>query len=103
VAEWFDSGNEQDYVAAMKSDLRNLVTAEEVYFADSVRYTTQIGRGGLTLSVTAGNELPNIALTADGWLASIRNANTQIRCMIFVGSTSNPPARKEGVTVCTQP
>src|SRR5256885_5864151 len=27
------------YVASMKSDLRNLVTAEEAYFADSVKYT----------------------------------------------------------------
>jgi Protein of unknown function (DUF3761) len=103
VAEWFTSENQQDYVAAMKSDLRNLVTAEEVYFADSVRYTTKIGRGGLTFSVTAGNELPSITLTADGWFASIRNANTQTRCMIFVGSTASPPARKEGVPVCTQP
>jgi hypothetical protein len=103
VAEWFGTGNEQDYVAAMKSDLRNLVTAEEVFFADSVRYTTKIGRGGLTFSATAGNELPNITLTADGWFATIRNANTQTRCMIFIGSTASPPARKEGVPVCTQP
>src|SRR5258705_519503 len=27
------------YVASMKSDLRNLVTAEEAYFADSVKYS----------------------------------------------------------------
>src|SRR5438309_3819335 len=27
------------YIASMKSDLRNLVTAEEAYFADSVKYT----------------------------------------------------------------
>src|SRR5437870_6110500 len=28
------------YIASMKSDLRNLVTAEEAYFADSVKYST---------------------------------------------------------------
>src|SRR5256714_5520546 len=27
------------YIASMKSDLRNLVTAEEAYFADSVKYS----------------------------------------------------------------
>src|SRR5438270_12212239 len=29
------------YIASMKSDLRNLVTAEEAYFADSVKYTAR--------------------------------------------------------------
>ena len=33
------------YTAAMKSDLRNLVTAEEAYFADSAHYTSLIGTG----------------------------------------------------------
>src|SRR3989475_5418820 len=27
------------YIASMKSDVQNLVTAEEAYFADSVKYT----------------------------------------------------------------
>ena len=32
------------YVTAMKSDLRNLVTAEEAFFSDSAKYTQTIGR-----------------------------------------------------------
>jgi hypothetical protein len=105
VAQWYTpneaaSGDPQAFVAAMKSDLRNLVTAEEVFFADSVRYTTRIGRGGLTYSVTEGDELPSIATTADGWVASIRNVHTRLRCMIVIGSTGNPPATKEGVPAC---
>lgn len=50
VAEWYTfdtappaSEDEQTYVTAMKADLRNLVTAEEVFFADWVKYTTKIG------------------------------------------------------------
>src|SRR5437870_3053183 len=35
------SSRDRAYVASMKSDLRNLVTAEEAYFADSVKYTTK--------------------------------------------------------------
>lgn len=108
IAEWYtsaqtDAGDEQAYVAAMKSDLRNLVTAEEAFFADSIKYTTRIGRGGLTYSVTGGDDLPRIAMTADGWLASIRNAHTRTRCMIFIGSTSNPPATIEGKPACVAP
>lgn len=57
---------EREYVAAMKSDLRNLVTAEEAYFADSVKYTATVGPGGLNFTVTPGNTPPHITLTADG-------------------------------------
>lgn len=108
VAEWYasDSDNqpspsdEQTYIAAMKSDLRNLVTAEEVFFADSVKYTTRIGEGGLDYSVTASNTAPRITLTRDGWRATIGNVNTGVRCFIFIGTTAHPPATKEGYPAC---
>ncbi len=35
----FANTKQKAYVTAMKSDLRNLVTAEEAYFADSSQYT----------------------------------------------------------------
>ncbi len=40
----FANTKEKAYLASMKSDLRNLVTAEEAYFADSVKYTSNLGR-----------------------------------------------------------
>jgi len=39
----FANTKEKAYLASMKSDLRNLITAEEAYFADSVKYTTALG------------------------------------------------------------
>jgi len=84
----------------MKSDLRNLVTAEQSFFADSVKYTDRIGARGLTYAVTSGNTLSRIALTTNGWQASISNKNTRTRCMIFIGSIKNPPAITEGVPAC---
>ncbi|PYO12824.1 MAG: hypothetical protein DMD31_15405 [Gemmatimonadetes bacterium] len=39
----FANTKEKAYIASMKSDLRNLVTAEEAYFADSVKYSATIG------------------------------------------------------------
>src|SRR5262249_28319427 len=39
----FANTKEKAYIAAMKSDLRNLVTAQESYFADYVTYTTSTG------------------------------------------------------------
>jgi hypothetical protein len=100
VAEWLEDATDPDYVTAMKNDLRNLVTAEEVFFADSVKYTTKIGIGGLDYSVIEGNTMPRITLTADGWRATIGNVNTPVRCFIFIGTTAHPPATKEGHPTC---
>src|SRR5574342_1330840 len=36
----FANTKEKAYIAAMKSDLRNLVTAQESYFADNVTYAS---------------------------------------------------------------
>src|SRR6266571_1591730 len=38
----FANTKEKAYIASMKSDLRNMVTAEEAYFADSVKYSTNV-------------------------------------------------------------
>ena len=87
-------------MASMKTDLRNLVTAEEAYAADSVNYTTDLGTG---YSVTTGNVLGPITLTGDGWTATITNTNlaSPLRtCAIYMGSTSTAPATKEGEPKC---
>src|SRR5260370_20910386 len=57
----FANTKEKAYLASMKTDVRNLVTSEEAYFADSIKYTTNLG----TLYATsAGVVGPTIALTA---------------------------------------
>src|SRR5205085_2139680 len=45
------------YVTAMKSDLRNLVTAEEAFFADSSKYSTKVTSkvGGVACTPAAGD------------------------------------------------
>ncbi|HJQ65899.1 MAG TPA: prepilin-type N-terminal cleavage/methylation domain-containing protein [Gemmatimonadales bacterium] len=96
----FANTKEKAYIASMKSDLRNLITAEEAYFADSVKYTTTVGAGGVTFNVTTGNNNPTLALTANGWTATISNINTTKTCAIFIGSTAIAPATKEGEPKC---
>ena len=96
----FANTKEKAYIASMKSDLRNLITAEEAYFADSVKYTTTVGAGGVTFNVTTGNNNPTLALTADGWTGTISNINTTKTCAIFIGSTAIAPATKEGEPKC---
>jgi len=96
----FANTKEKTFLAAMKSDLRNLVTAEVVYSTDSLRYTTLIGAGGLDYRITTGNTGPSIALTGDGFAAQIGNTNTTKTCAIFMGTTPLAPAVDEGVPAC---
>jgi prepilin-type N-terminal cleavage/methylation domain-containing protein len=93
----FANTKEKAYLASMKSDLRNLVTAEEAYFADSVKYTTNLGTN---FSTTVGVVGPTIALTADGWTAQVSHNVTTKTCVIYVGSTPLAPATKEGAPQC---
>ncbi len=93
----FANTKEKAYLASMKTDVRNLVTAEEAYFADSIKYTTNLG----TLYATsAGVVGPTIALTADGWTGWVSHTTTPKTCVIYVGSTQIAPATKEGAPTC---
>lgn len=111
VIEWYAASagagssweEEQGHIASLQSDLRHLVYAEEAFFADSVKYTMTIGRGGMSYEASPGNSLLRIVLTTDGWAAGIINAQTRTTCVIFVGSTTMPPASEEGVPVCSRP
>src|SRR5437879_7837467 len=81
--------------AVMKSDLRNLVTAEEVYFADSVKYTADLKTIASFYKSSAGVIGLHITLTADGWTGSVGRQGTSTVCVIYVGSTPIPPATAE--------
>jgi prepilin-type N-terminal cleavage/methylation domain-containing protein len=93
----FANTKEKAYLASMKSDLRNLITAEEAYFADSVKYTSNLGTAYNTTSGVVG---PTITVTADGFTANVSHTTTLKTCAIYVGSTALAPANKEGEPKC---
>jgi type IV pilus assembly protein PilA len=106
----FSNTKEKAYIASMKTDLRNLVTAEEGYFADSTAYTditdcnTPPAPGSVAWCPSSGNTLDRIRLQKDGWTARVTNANTAVQCAIYVGG-ANPlqparPSDPESVPVC---
>ena len=88
------------YVTAMKSDLRNLVSAEEAFFSDSSHYTSSLTSIGFKQST--GTIAPTINPGAGYWSAT--NSHTQLAntsCGIAVGTT-NPiiTTAGEGEPVC---
>lgn len=77
------------YVASLKSDLRNLVTAQEAFFADHVRYAKDVGE--LSYETTRGNEIRVLQLTADGWYAVAGREESSLEYGIRVGAEGPAP------------
>lgn len=79
------------YVTAMKSDLKNMVTAAEAHFSDGntyVGFTAPTGSSGVVLTLGT--------LTATGWTATATHANASgASCSIGAG-TGTPSGLAEG-------
>lgn len=90
---------EKSYVAAMKSDLKNLATAQESYFAGYVSYTTVIGN-------LEFNESQNVSLSLpdgddDSWRATATHLSSLVVCELYYGNTTGSTATVEGVIGCS--
>jgi len=97
----YSNTREQAYLAAMKSDLRNLAIAEEAFFTDSSYYTANLAqmnnfRGSVGVTLAVGEA------TAVGWSATASSANTFQKCYVFAG-TATPvgSATIEGSISCS--
>jgi len=85
----FASTKDKAYYTAMKSDLRNLVTAEEAFFADSTAYTSTLAN--LKFQVSNGVNNPLIATGAGFWSATITHTQlvSPAECAVAI-NTGNP-------------
>ena len=97
----FSNTKEKAYVAAMKSDLRNLATAEEAFFYDSAKYTTNFAMMGNYIS-SVGVILNITEATPAGWSATTTSLYAPGRqCALFSGGASPvAPATSEGRITC---
>ena len=95
----FANTKEKAYVAAMKSDLRNMVTAQEAYFSDYGNfYSPNTTNFGTNYKTSTGVTISSMAATAGtGWSAQATHTGTSKSCVISVGSTST----SEGEPICT--
>lgn len=97
------AGNPKDaaYKAQMVSDLRNLVTAQEAYFADYSTYAKNVN--SLDWAGTTG-VLDIVIGKTSGWTARVKHQLLpNIDCAIFMGTVKPifKPAVEEGVAACT--
>jgi type IV pilus assembly protein PilA len=118
----FANTKEKAVVASMKSDLRNLVTAQEAFFSDNQDYAgggpyvgdgtqyTQAngtaGAGTLAFTPSANNTIVVVYVDAAGWSATGTNpAVTGVpnTCGVYVGAVGNSPnaaIKAEGAPAC---
>lgn len=97
----YTSTKQKSYEAQMKSDLRNLATAEEAYFYDSSSYTSSLPLMN-NFTPSAGGTIVVNEATNVGWSATASSTGTGRKCYLFMG-TATPvgAATKEGVAVCS--
>ncbi len=108
----FSNTKEKAFVSTMRSDLKNLVSTQESFFADSSKYAgaTSITAAPYSYKTSQGTTVTAITGDATGWSAKITNASVtgpQKDCYVFGGSgtaaTTNKGANgptNDGVPYC---
>ena len=85
----FSATREKAYFAAMKSDLKNLASQQEIYYSDAYSYTTAT----TDLAFTNSDGVTVVsAATSSGWSASAVHAalSGSEGCAIYYGTASAP-------------
>jgi type IV pilus assembly protein PilA len=83
----FTNTVEKAYVASMKSDLRNLATAEEAYYASHQSYTKSLAAMNFTPSASTTVVVTSVH-GGEGWAAVARSPDTAISCRVGFGADS---------------
>lgn len=97
----FVNTREKAYYSAMRSDLRNLATAEEDYFAETLTYTSNTNL--LASYRTSKRILVTVPEATDkGWRAmATHEMNTDLECEIYYGTATGATiATNEGGVYC---
>ena len=95
----FSATREKAYFAAMKSDLKNLASQQEIWYSDSYAYSTATTDLSFTNS---DGVLVTIAATSSGWsgTATHQALGTSEGCSLFYGTAA---AVAVGSATPTQP
>ena len=86
----FSATREKAYFAAMKSDLKNLASQQEIYYSDTYEYTSSTTSLGFVSSQGVNVE---IDATTDGWSAMNTHdgLGTSEGCAIYYGAATTVP------------
>ena len=101
----FSSTKEKAYIAAMKSDLHNLATAQEVYNSqqDPNTYASALADLTAEFNASTGVNITIVSGTTTGWSATATHDNvTGVTCAYFYGDAGAvAPADTQGEVKCS--
>jgi type IV pilus assembly protein PilA len=88
----FSATREKAYFAAMKSDLKNLASQQEIYYSDTYSYTNSTG--DLAFVNSDGVLVAVAQSTGSGWSATAYHQalGTAEGCAIYYGTVATPPS-----------
>lgn len=98
----FSQTREKAFVSAMKSDLKNMASQQEIYYADNYEYAGTLALLEATLSegVSAGA----ITASSTGWSAVLTHSGTTQTCDVYYGdAAATPNALGPGAIGCSAP
>ena len=103
VVPKFANGKERAVIASMKSDLRNLVSAQEAYYSNGLMYYNgAVPSATMPYDPSQGVTVTLSTVSNTGWAAEATHISTTRTCSIFVGTaTPIAPATVEGQVACT--
>ena len=93
--------NERDSratLAAMKSDLRNLMSVQEIYYGDHEAHADDLT--SLEMRLSDDVELLELRTTAGGYGARVTHRHNESTCAVFIGERPFPPAESAGSVTC---
>ena len=98
----FASTKERAFLATMKSDLRNLVTAQEAYLSDNgAYYAGGIPNVAFPYRPSTGTTVTMVSVVGGGWSANAIYTGTAKTCAIFYGNAAVlAPATANGEPKC---
>jgi type IV pilus assembly protein PilA len=99
----FASTKEKAYITAMRSDLRNMMTAQESYFSDYGTYSTTTGNlKGFSQTTGVWVAIEAASTNGAGWYASSTHNALQATqtCAIAVGGAASSKGLNEGEPTC---
>lgn len=98
----FSTTKQKAFTSTMKSDLKNLSTAQESYWNDNaVYYSGSLPSAAIIYSPSPGTTMIINVANANGWAATATHVNTAVVCALYSGPVSPPsPATVEGQIAC---
>ena len=99
----FRNSKERAIISQMRSDLRNMVTAQESYIADAATYYNgPIPGPAMAYGPSQNVTVTLSSVTTTGWAAVATSTATSRTCAIFIGTAAAlAPATTPGVAACT--